>query len=392
MQKQTKSHYSEIFNTSLKLGLTSFGGPTAHLGYFFEEYVTNKKWLDEKTYADLVALCQFLPGPASSQVNFAIGSMKGGILGGILSFLGFTLPSAIILVIFALLLHNHDLSQSGWLHGLKIVAVAIVAQAVQGMASKLVTNNATKLIALLSLIIILLFPAPFTQIFIIVGAGLIGYLLFNKDKIDPITSNNQTFVSKKTAFLCLGLFVLLLLFSFIPSNNQLITIFKHMYTSGSLVFGGGHVVLPLLEQDFVGTNMVSTDTFLTGFAATQAMPGPLFTFSAYLGASISGILGSILGLIGIFLPGMLLVLACLPFWHRLRNNTKFKAALIGINGAVVGLLSAALYTPVFTNAIFTSKDFALAAFLYALLSFFKLPPWIVVILGGIGGQILSLMN
>ena len=380
-----------VFLSALKLGVTSFGGPTAHLGYFREEYVNKRKWLDDQEYADLVALCQFLPGPASSQVNFAIGTLKSGILGGIVSFIGFTLPSAIILVIFALYLQGQDISNAGWLHGLRIVAVSIVAHALLGMASKLTTNNATKLIALLALIGILLFPTPFTQIIIIIVSGIIGYLVFTK-KEEAIQSTKTLLIPKKTALTCLGIFILLLLFSFIPSNNTLITIFKHMYTSGSLVFGGGHVVLPLLEQDFVASNLVSADTFLTGFAATQAMPGPLFTFSAYLGASISGILGSIFGLIGIFLPGMLLVLGTLPFWHRLRNNSKFKGSLIGVNAAVVGLLSAALYSPVFVNAIFSTKDFALASLLFGLLSFFKLPPWIVVLVGAIGGQLLSLLN
>ncbi|WP_273128281.1 chromate transporter [Metabacillus sp. HB246100] len=380
----------EILLVSTRLGFTSFGGPVAHLAYFHEEYVRRRKWMDEKSYADLVALCQFLPGPASSQVGIGIGVMRAGVLGGITSFIGFTLPSVIALILFAILLQRVDIGTAGWLHGLKIVAVAVVAHAILGMAQKLTPDLNRKAIALFALVGTLMWQTAYTQIGIILLAGLLGFLIFkeHKEKIETVL----TFpISKRLATFCLVLFFGLLII--LPIINQATSIswlalFDSFYRSGSLVFGGGHVVLPLLEREFVPT-WLTEEEFLSGYGAAQAVPGPLFTFSAYIGAVINGWQGGLLATFAIFLPAFLLILGALPFWNELRSNPKIKGALMGVNAAVVGILIAAFYEPIWTSSILEAADFALAAILFSMLVYWKVPPWIVVVTGAIGGWFLS---
>lgn len=394
MQKNSTKNLFEIFWVATKLGLTSFGGPQAHLGYFREEYVKKRKWLDDKTYADLMALAQFLPGPSSSQVGIGVGTARGGVLGGIIAFLGFTWPSALVLTLFALLTNELDVSQHGWLMGLKIVALAVVLHAGLGMAEKLAPSNKTRLISILALVSLLLVPSRFTQVIILIAAGLIGITFF-KTPLEVEKENTNFKISKTFGNICLILFFFLLFvvpFLARISDNVYLEIFDPFFRSGALVFGGGHVVLPLLEAEFVTTGLISNDAFLTGFGLDQAMPGPLFAFGAYVGAVMQGVSGAFVGLVGIFLPGILLFFGCLPYWNLLRKNAIIKRALIGINAAVVGTLLASFYSPIWTNSIFKPADFALFAVLFAMLKFWKLPPWIVVVAGAIGGFLLGIIG
>ncbi|WP_226536476.1 chromate transporter [Fictibacillus halophilus] len=381
----------EILLVSTRLGLTSFGGPIAHLGYFHEEYVRKRKWLDEKSYADLVALCQFLPGPASSQVGIGIGVMRGGVLGGIISFIGFTLPSVIALILFALVLEGLNISDLSWIHGLKIVAVAVVAHAILGMAEKLTPDLKRKTIALLALVVTLLWQTAFSQVGVIFVAGLLGFLLYRQQAESEDTEFKFP-VSRTFAVICLTLFFsLLILLPIIREATSIswIAFFDSFYRSGSLVFGGGHVVLPLLEREFVPTDWISEEAFLAGYGAAQAVPGPLFTFAAYLGAVMNGWQGGLLATFAIFLPAFLLILGTLPFWNMLRRNLKIKGALMGVNAAVVGILISAFYKPIWTSTILKPIDFAFAAVLFSMLVYWKLPPWIIVVTGAIGGLLMT---
>ncbi|MGM7724044.1 chromate transporter [Metabacillus sp. Hm71] len=381
----------EILIVSTRLGFTSFGGPIAHLGYFHEEYIRRRKWMDEKSYADLVALCQFLPGPASSQVGIGIGVMRAGVLGGITSFIGFTLPSVVALILFALILQGLKIGDAGWIHGLKIVAVAVVAHAILGMAQKLTPDLKRKAIALFALVVTLLWQTAYTQVAVILIAGFIGFLLYKQQKDDDSTPMNFP-VSRRFAIICLGLFFgLLFLLPILSEITSLswIAMFDSFYRSGSLVFGGGHVVLPLLEREFVPTGWLSEEAFLAGYGAAQAVPGPLFTFAAYIGAVINGWQGGLLATFAIFLPAFLLILGSLPFWNDLRSNPAIKGALMGVNAAVVGILIAAFYQPIWTSTIMTPIDFAFAAILFSMLVFWKLAPWIIVVAGAVGGWLLS---
>ncbi|MEK4404857.1 chromate efflux transporter [Sporosarcina sp. FSL K6-6792] len=382
----------EIFLVSTRLGFTSFGGPTAHLGYFHEEYVRRRKWMDEKSYADLVALSQFLPGPASSQVGIGIGVMRAGVLGGITSFIGFTLPSVIALILFALLLTGFDIGNAGWIHGLKIVAVAVVAHAIIGMAKNLTPDLKRKAIALFALIGTLLWQSAFTQVGVILIAAFFGFLLFKQhDQIEEASSKFP--IAKRVSVICLLLFFgLLFLLPVIReiTGSYWVAMFDSFYRSGSLVFGGGHVVLPLLEQEFVPTGWISEESFLAGYGATQAVPGPLFTFAAYLGTVMKGWQGGLVATFAVFLPAFLLILGALPFWDSLRNNPKIKGAIMGVNAAVIGILISAFYFPIWTSSILAPADFALAAILFSMLAYWKLPPWIIVVSGAIGGFLLSL--
>jgi chromate transporter len=383
----------EILFVSTRLGLTSFGGPVAHLGYFHEEYVRRRKWMDEKSYADLVALCQFLPGPASSQVGIGIGVMRAGILGGIISFIGFTLPSVLALIIFAIILQGLDIGDAGWIHGLKIVAVAVVAHAILGMAKNLTPDINRKAIALFALVGTLLWQTAFTQVGVIILSGFIGFFLYRQHTDDNATKINFP-ISKRFALICLTLFfALLFLLPILREMTSLnwIAMFDSFYRSGSLVFGGGHVVLPLLEREFVPTGWLSKDEFLAGYGAAQAVPGPLFTFAAYLGAVMYGWKGGVLATIAIFLPAFLLILGSLPFWDSLRRNPKIKGALMGVNAAVVGILIAAFYQPIWTSSIVAPIDFAFAAILFSMLVYWKLPPWVIVVTGAIGGSLMTLL-
>lgn len=384
----------EILLVSTRLGLTSFGGPIAHLGYFHEEYIRRRKWMDEKSYADLVALCQFLPGPASSQVGIGIGTIRGGVIGGIISFLGFTLPSVIALIIFASLLHTFGIENAGWINGLKIVAVVVVAHAVLGMAKKLTPDLQRKTIALFALVVTLLWQTAYTQIAVILLAGVIGFLLYRQQTVKEEQSAVNFPVSHRFGYLCLTLFFGLLLLLPIIRNftaNEWIALLDSFYRSGSLVFGGGHVVLPLLEQEFVPQGWLTEQEFLAGYGAAQAVPGPLFTFAAYIGAVINGWQGGLFATFAIFLPAFLLILGTLPFWNSLRSNPKIRGALIGVNAAVVGILISALYDPIWTSSIHQPIDFALAAILFSMLVYWKLPPWIIVLTGAIGGLLISLI-
>ncbi|ULO05597.1 chromate transporter [Paenibacillus sp. 19GGS1-52] len=392
-QNKRRSNISailEVLSVSTKLGLSSFGGPIAHLGYFHNEYIRRRKWMDERSYADLVALCQFLPGPASSQVGIGIGLIRAGIWGGIVAWIGFTLPSVIALVAFAFLLRGFDIGNAGWIHGLKIVAVAIVSQAILGMGQKLTPDRNRITIAVIVAGLSLLWQTAYSQLLLILVAGVVGVWFYRSTKVEQ-APQLPIAVSRSFAISCLLVYVALLLA--LPllrqwGQSEGLAWFDSFYRSGSLVFGGGHVVLPLLEREVVPTGWVSKAEFLAGYGAAQAVPGPLFTFAGYLGAMAGGISGAAIAVIAIFLPAFLLVAGALPFWNSLRNNPKIQGALTGVNAAVVGLLLAALYDPLWITAIVQPADFALAALLFILLVFWKLPPWMVVLAGAAGGMLL----
>lgn len=387
-----------VFLIFLRLGLTSFGGPVAHLGYFREEFVTRRQWLSDRSYADLVALCQFLPGPASSQVGLALGFSRAGYSGALAAWTGFTMPSAIALILFAIgISHLGNTFSAGAIQGLKIVAVAVVAQAVWGMARSLCTDAPRITLMMLSTCAVLLMPTVWSQVGVIVLAGIAGLTLFKPAQLaphDPLPIH----ISRRTGGFWLGLFFILLIALPLASEvfpGQTLAIVDAFYRAGSLVFGGGHVVLPLLQTEVVPTGWVGEEVFLAGYGATQAMPGPLFTFAAFLGASMNaaptGWTGGMIALIAIFIPSFLLVIGALPFWESLRQNLRTQAALSGVNAAVVGLLLAALYQPVWTSAILSAQDFGLALVAFVALMFWKLPAWLVVIAGGAAGWIISLM-
>ena len=383
-----------IFMVSMRLGFTSFGGPIAHLGYFHEEYVKRRKWLDEKGYAELVALCQFLPGPASSQVGIGIGIVRGGLLGGIISFIGFTLPSVIALILLALLLNGMDVGEAGWIHGLKLVAVAVVAHAIIGMAEKLTPDLKRKAIALVAMVITLIWELTFTQVAVIGLGALAGYMLFKQEREED-ESPFDIPISRKLAAACLlAFFGLLFLLPFLREMTSVewIAVFDSFYRSGALVFGGGHVVLPLLEQEVVPSGWVSEEAFLAGYGAAQAVPGPLFTFAAYLGAVMNGWAGGLLATAAIFLPAFLLIVGTLPFWASIRQNPAMNGAFMGVNAAVVGILIAAFYQPIWTSTIKDAVDFAAAAVLFSMLAYWKLPPWSVVAAGAMFGVGLDVLN
>jgi chromate transporter len=387
---------AEVFAVFARLGLTCFGGPIAHLGYFREEFVVRRKWLDEKTYADLVALCQFLPGPASSQVGFSIGLLRAHYLGALAAWIGFTLPSAIVLVVFA-----YGASElrgtlgSGMLHGLRLVAVAIVAQAIWGMARTLCPDRERASTATIVALIMLFSNAAVAQIGAIVFGGLAGLWLCPTETLSA-PSRVVLPVSRSVGVIALSAFFVLLIGLPIlqaTAGAPSLALFDAFYRSGALVFGGGHVVLPLLRDAFVGPGWVSDDTFLAGYGAAQAVPGPLFTFAAYLGAVVGpsphGVPGAVLGLIAIFLPGMLILVGTLPFWNSLRERPGAQAAMRGVNAAVVGLLGAALYNPLWVTSVKTPGDFAVALAGFVLLTAWRAPPLLVVIVGAVGGAALA---
>ncbi|GIO04140.1 chromate transporter [Brevibacillus reuszeri] len=377
----------ELFLVSMKLGATSFGGPIAHLGFFHEEYIKRRKWLDEKSYAELVAVCQILPGPASSQVGIGIGIIRGGLLGGIAAWLGFTMPSVLVLVLFAMFMQGSNIAQAGWIHGLKIVAVAIVAHAVIEMGKKLAPDKKRATIAVLAAAAALLWQTAFSQIMIIVLAGLLGWSFYRGEQASIVPAIRVP-IKRSVAVLCLTLFVCLLLA--LPVLKGVLSLpwlamFDSFYRAGSLVFGGGHVVLPLLEREVLPAGWLTKEQFLAGYGATQAVPGPLFTFAAYLGAVMNGWVGAAVATIAIFLPAFLLVAGTLPFWGALRQKRGIQAALAGVNAAVVGILLAALYDPIWVSSILTPADFVLATILFTLLAFWKTPPWVIVLIGALGG-------
>lgn len=385
-----------VFLVFLRLGLTSFGGPIAHLGYFREEFVARRRWLSERSYVDLVALCQFLPGPASSQVGIGLGLSRAGFSGAVAAWAGFTLPSAIILVLFAKGVSTWGSAfPSGLLHGLKIVAIAVVAQAVWGMARNLCTDVPRVTIAAFSACAALLWPNAMGQIGVIVCAAVVGLTLL-KPAQGQAAESLPISISRKVGVISLVVFFSLLaglplLMEALPS--QTLSMVHDFYRAGSLVFGGGHVVLPLLQTATVPNGWVANDTFLAGYGVAQAVPGPLFTFAAFLGASMnvqpSGWVGASVCLIAIFAPSFLLVIGVLPFWEQLRHSFRTQAALSGVNAGVVGLLLAALYNPVWTSAILKPQDFGLALIALVALMFWKAPPWLVVLGSGLIGWLLS---
>lgn len=387
---------TEVFTAFLKLGLTSFGGPVAHLGYFRDELVTRRRWLSDRAYADLVALCQFLPGPASSQMGFALGMLRAGWLGAIAAFLAFTLPSALALMIFALTATAFSGPiGTGVLHGLKIVAVAIVAQAVWGMARSLCPDRARAGIAVVAVAMLALLPAALGMIGAIAMGAVAGMAIY-RGPASPMGGQIAMPVTKTHAGIALAAFAGLLLgLPLMAGLSQGWAVIDAFYRAGALVFGGGHVVLPLLQTEVVATGWITPEQFLSGYGAAQAVPGPLFTFAAYLGALLgpqpNGILGAALALLAVFLPGFLLLIGVLPFWESLRTRPQAQSAMQGANAAVVGILAAALYAPVFTGTIGTMRDFALALACFVALAVWKTAPWLVVLCAASGGVALNLL-
>ena len=389
----------EVLRVFLRLGVTCFGGPIAHIGYFRDEFIVRRRWIDEQAYADLVGLCQFLPGPASSQVGFSLGLMRAGYRGGLAAWTGFTLPSAIALVLFAY--GAGELGGPvgiGLLHGLKLVAVAIVAQAVWGMARTLCPDRERASIAVIAALIILFSTSSVSQIAAILLGGIAGIWLCRAGA--PETTGHVTVpVSHTVGLVALTAFFVLL--AGLPVlrglvNAQGLSLFDAFYRSGALVFGGGHVVLPLLREAFVTPGWISDDAFLAGYGAAQAVPGPLFTFAAYLGTVVKpsphGLPGAVLGLIGIFLPGMLILMGTLPFWDSFRKRAGAQAVMRGVNAAVVGLLGAALYNPVWTSSVKTPGDFGIALVGFVLLTVWRAPPLVVVTVSALGGIIVAVLS
>jgi chromate transporter len=388
--------WREVLLAFLRLGVTSFGGPVAHLGYFRDELVVRRRWLDDRAYSDLVALCQFLPGPASSQVGIAIGLSRAGYLGALAAWSGFTLPSAIALVLFAYGVSAlGDVGGAGWLHGLKVAAVAVVAQAVLGMMRSLAPDRERASVAVAAAIIVLAFPTAWGQVGAIVLGGLAGVMLLRAEPRSDHASLPLNVSRTTGAIMLVIFFVLLIGLPLIASATALqgVKLFDAFYRAGSLVFGGGHVVLPLLQASVVPPGWITNDAFLAGYGAAQAVPGPLFTFAAYLGAAMgpqpNGWTGAVICLIAVFLPSFLLVIGALPFWEELRQRATAQAALLGVNAAVVGLLLAALYHPVWTAGIDNAGDFALACAAFLLLFMWQTPPWLVVVLCALGGAALA---
>ena len=391
-----RASFLEVLLVFLRLGVTSFGGPVAHLGYFRAEFVERRKWLDEAAYVDIVALCQFLPGPASSQVGITLGTLRAGLPGALAAWFGFTMPSAVAMIAFGYgVAELGDISHVPWLHGLKIVAVAVVAQAVWGMARSLCPDRERATLAAGAAVLALAEPSAAGQIGAIVAGGLIGWWLLPEasgNKAAPLAVN----IGRPLAVGALVLFFALLFG--LPalaaaSSNHITALIGSFYRSGALVFGGGHVVLPLLQQAVVPPGWVSNDVFLAGYSAAQAVPGPLFTFAAYLGTMMrpapNGWTGGLISLVAIYLPSFLLLIGILPLWDELRTRMGVQAALKGVNAAVVGLLLAALYRPVWTSAIFTPADFALGVVALLLLVMWRVPPWAVVVLGAVGATIIA---
>ena len=396
-----KARRSEVLRTFLTLGLTSFGGPIAHLGYFHDELVRRRGWLSDKAYAELVALCQFLPGPASSQVGFALGMVRGGgVMGGILAWIGFTLPSALALLVLALVAGSLEGPlASGVIHGLKLVAVAVVAQAIWGMARKLCPDLRRTCLALLAMLGLALAQSAWAQVGVIAMGAVLGSLLCRDDKAASGRQQAQAAglslpVSTRLARYCLIAFFVLLIGLPLVASGSLVDIF---YRTGALVFGGGHVVLPLLEASTVEMGQIAADTFLTGYGAAQAVPGPLFTFAAWLGAGMaqvgggSALFGAVIALLSIFLPGILLLIGVAPLWGRLRARAGAHAALAGANATVVGVLGMALYDPLWTTSVLSRTDLVIALAAFIALTRFSLAPWKLVlgmvILGAVRGVI-----
>ncbi|GAB1535278.1 chromate efflux transporter [Geovibrio sp. ADMFC3] len=383
----------EILSVFLRLGLTSFGGPVAHLSYFHDEFVMRRKWMSEQEYADLAALCQFLPGPASSQVGFAVGLKRGGKAGGFAAWLGFTMPSALFMIAFAYGLDFFgDSLDSGWLKGLKVAAAAVVAHAVWSMAVKLCPDRLRAVIAVTAACAVIYVSSGFMQIGVIITGGAAGYFLINADSAGR-SAGGKFRVREGAVYLAL-FFALLIALPIAASvtDIQSVKLADSFYRAGSLVFGGGHVVLPLLQAEVTSGNWLDADKFMAGYGAVQAVPGPLFTFAAYLGAvsgvQPNGLTGGMLALIFIFLPSVLLVMGVLPFWESLRTLPSAQKVLAGTNAAVVGLLLGAFYDPVFIEGITGHREMVIGLIGFGLLQFMKAPSWSVVIFSAVSGVIL----
>lgn len=390
---------SEVFRAFFKLGLLSFGGPIAHLGYFRDELVVRRKWLDEAGYVDLVALCQFMPGPASSQVGFSLGVLRGNsLLGGVIAWFAFTMPSALVLLAFALAAAAFTGPVAdGFLHGLKLVAVAVVGQAIWGMARNLTPDRTRAGIALAAMAIVVFVAGSVGQIAAIVVGAIAGIKLCKVETHSQIGHLHFP-VSRVAGLISLGLFAALLLVPPILAQltgNQALKLFDAFYRSGALVFGGGHVVLPLLQAEVVSTGWVTPEIFLAGYGLAQAVPGPLFTFASYLGAMMgpapNGLLGAGIALVAVFLPGLLLIYGMLPFWDQLRGRKGAQAAMRGANAAVVGILGVALYDPVWTSAVLSPRDFLLALAGFLALTMWEAPPWMVVVGLAVAGIVTGLV-
>jgi len=379
----------EVFAVALRLGLTSFGGPVAHLGYFRTEYVQRRRWLDDEAYAEIVALAQVLPGPASSQVGFAVGMTQRGLAGGLAAWVGFTLPSAALLAGFAALATGADLGSPAWLTALKVVAVAVVADALLGMARRLAATTLTAALAVGAFAAAVLAPSALTQVGALVVAGLLGLVLLRDvDAAGPLELPVRT--SRRVGVACLAAFGLLLAgLPLLAGSGLLAEVAAIHYRAGALVFGGGHVVLPLLEQQVVPTLMDSS-TFLAGYGMAQAVPGPLFTFASYLGQVVAGVPGALVATVFIFLPGFLLLLGVLPFWSAVRANRPMQAALVGVNAGVVGILGAALYDPIVTSTLVGPAEVVLAVALFVALHVGRLPAWGVVLAALAASPLLAL--
>ncbi|MCE9649082.1 MAG: chromate efflux transporter [Parvibaculum sp.] len=384
--------WRDVFRAFLKLGLTSFGGPVAHIGYFRAEFVERRRWLDDRAYADLVALAQFLPGPSSSQVGMGLGLMRAGFPGMFAAWLGFTLPSAFILVAFAYGASAfHGPLAAGITHGLMVVAVAVVAQAVMQMARMLTPDMPRIAIAAIALAAVLLSPGPLTQIAVLVSGGAVGFAFLKPGRFDDHVPLPARVGARAGTCLIAAFFALLFLLPLLAAHGGAgVQLFDIFYRAGALVFGGGHVVLPILEAELVPKGFIARDAFLAGYGAAQAVPGPLFTFSAYVGwlAGPGGVAGAAICLGAMFGPSFLLVPGVMPFWARLSHIASARAALMGVNAAVVGILAAALYTPVFTSAIHGMTDLALALAAFAALVWSPLPVWGIVVLCGAAGAFL----
>lgn len=396
MRAAERGDLGEVFLAFLRLGLTSFGGPVAHLAYFHNAFVVKRRWLSERAYADLVALCQFLPGPASSQVGMAIGLQRAGYLGMFAAWFAFTMPSALLLIGFAFGVSAlGDGVGAGWLAGVKAAAVAVVAHAVLSMANTLTPDAKRASIAVAAMTAVLIVPNTLVQVAVIAAAGIVGWLWLSPGERPREEADAAGFrVSRRVAIVSAAMFALLL--TLLPLlaatvNNGVVTLVDSFYRAGALVFGGGHVVLPLLHAEVVPTGLVAEDAFLAGYGATQAVPGPLFSFSAFLGASSSGepsgILGAVIALVAIFAPAALLLLAALPFWERLRHARAAQSAIMGLNAGVVGILAAALYDPVFVHGVTGTPSLVVAAIAFVALAKVRAPAWAVVIAAGLVGAL-----
>jgi len=387
----------EVLRVFSRLGCTSFGGPVAHLGYFRAECIERRRWLGEPEYADIIALCQFLPGPASSQTAVSLGILRAGVPGGLAAWFGFTTPSAILMILFAYGVGDvGNINDAAWLHGLKLVAVAVVAQAVWGMARSLLPDRLRVTLAIGAALLVLAVPTSLGQVAAIAIGAMLGWALINEPPREVSVELGLSIPRSIAVSALVAFFALLVLLPVVANNAaHTLQLIDRFYRAGALVFGGGHVVLPLLHQAVVPPGWINDNSFLAGYGAAQAVPGPLFTFAAYLGTAMQpaphGWIGGLICLLAIYLPSFLLLLGVLPFWDSLRRQTAVQAALRGVNAAVVGVLLAALYTPIWTSAVNSPRDFGIGLVAFLLLVFWKMPPWLVVILGALGTEALAML-